>query len=548
MSDWKELADILFPDVTETIQDLQDKFPQRANPIASRFAPSPTWFLHIGGVYTAFIAWKFVKQNDGTFILRIEDTDQKRQVDGALQKVIDSMKTFNITIDEGPIWEANTDVGNYWPYTQSQRKHLYHVFVKELVAQGKAYPCWMSPEELESTRDQQMKAKIMPGIYGNYSVWRNKTVDEIKEQLSQNKDFVIRFRSHADTQKKIIFDDVLRGKINMTDNYNDIVVMKSDGLPTYHLAHIVDDTLMRVSHVIRAEEWLTSVPLHLQLFEAFDIPAPKYVHLAPLLKTEDGKKRKLSKRKDPEADIQFFFEHGYSVEGILEYLLNLADSGFEDFLRENPDKWYNDYELHIEKMWKAGSLFDITKMESVNNNYLSRLSTDDLYDQSLSRAEIYNTELAELLKSDPEYAKAAIDIERHTEKDPKRFYTYKDVDTQIRFFFDSEWEKLLPNKPELPESLTQEVINNFVNGYVDILDLNMSLEDWFAQLKEFGKTIWFATNNKEFKEWWYIGKVWELAMLLRVQLCCSWRTPDLYSVMKVMWKDRVVSRLKQLVK
>jgi len=561
MTTRKDIADLIFPDVTETIQDLEKKYPPRPNPtrlpdgqVCSRFAPSPTGFLHIGGIYSAFVSRKYAKQHNGTFVLRIEDTDQKREVEGTVDLIIDGMKTFGIQIDEWAIGAENSDVWNYGPYTQSQRKNLYNVFAKYLIENWLAYPCWMTPEELEAIREQQTKTKVTPGIYGNYSIWRQKTPEEILEKLQQvpgprsqvPDNFVIRFRSPGDLTKRIVFDDVIKGKIDMIANYNDIVLIKGDGLPTYHLAHIADDYLMRVSHVIRGEEWLTSVPLHIQLFNAFGLQHPQYCHVAPLLKLDDGNKRKLSKRSDPEADIWYFFENGYATQGIIEYLLTIVDPNFEERQKANPEKSYLDFEIHLDKMGKSGALFDLVKLQSVNNNYLSRISTDELYDQSLARALKYRPELATLMQSDVPYVKAAMNIERHTAKDPKRFTTYADVETQLRFFFDTEREKLridhnLSTFDLLPST---EVLKNFVTEYISILDLDMSVEDRFAQLKEVGKKYGFAGNNAEFKEGGYVGKIWDLAMFLRIQLCCATKTPDLYSVMQVMGKERVIRRLK----
>lgn len=541
MTSRADIAEMIFPEVKESIADLQKKYPARSNPICSRFAPSPTGFLHIGWIYASFVEWKFAKQNWGTFFLRIEDTDQKREVEGAVDLIISWLKFFGIQIDEWPIGEHNADVGNYWPYTQSQRKYMYNVFVKYLIQQWLAYPCWMSEGELNTIREQQTKTKVTPGIYGNYSIWRSKSPEEIVAKIAEDENYVIRFRSHGDLTKRIVFEDVIKWKIEMIDNYNDIVLIKWDGLPTYHLAHIADDHLMRTSHVIRGEERLTSVPLHIQLFKAFDLPIPHYCHPASLLKLEDGNKRKLSKRKDPEADITYFFVHWYTPQGIIEYLINIADSSFEDWQKANPDKSYLDFDIKLEKMSKSGALFDLVKLQSVNNAYISKLSTDELYEQTLRWAKQYKTDLVPLLTSDVDYVKAAINIERHSPKDPKRFTTYMDVDSQIRFFFDDERAKM--EKPALPEMFTPDVIKNFVTEYTQVLDLDATVEERFEQLKQIGKKYWFATNNAEFKEWWYIWKIGDLAMFLRIQLCGSPKSPDLYSVMKVMGKDRVTKRL-----
>ncbi len=551
MTTRKDIADIIFPDVKETIQDLEKKYPSRANPICSRYAPSPTWFVHIWNIYAAFIEQKFAKQQGGTFLLRIEDTDQKREVEGAVGKIIAWLKYFSIQIDEWPIGEYNVDIWKYGPYTQSQRKHIYNVFAKYLLENGQAYPCRMTPEELEVIREQQTKTKVTPGIYGNYSVRRSKTPDEIMQKLETDKNFVIRFRSPSEMGKRVVFEDVIKGKVETIDNFNDIVLIKSDELPTYHLAHIADDHLMRVSHVIRGEERFASVPLHIQLFSAFGLQHPQYCHVAPLLKLDNGNKRKLSKRHDPEADIWFFFENGYSTQGIIEYFLTIIDPWFEDRQKANPDKSYVDFEIHLEKMPKSGALFDLVKLQSVNNNYLSRISTDELYEQSLARAQKYKPELAQLMESDIVYTKAAMNIERHTEKDPKRFTTYADVETQLRFFFDSERTKLREQgqgkwNQAVPQIITAEVMKKFVEEYISVLDLSMSVEEWFSQLKEVWKKYGFAGNNAEFKEWGYIGKIWDLAMFMRIQLCCANKTPDLYSVMQVMGKERVIKRLQTI--
>ena len=554
MTTRKEIADTIFPEVTETIQDLEKKYPPRVNPtrlpdgqVCSRYAPSPTGFVHIGNIYASFVERKFAKQNKGTFFLRIEDTDQKREVEGWVNKIISWLRYFGIQIDEWPIGEKNSDVGEYWPYTQSQRKNTYNIFAKYLIENWLAYPCWMTEEELNTIREQQTKTKVTPGIYGKYSVRRDKSPAEIMEKLQTNKNYVIRFRSPGDASKRMIFEDIIKGKIETTDNFNDIVLIKSDQLPTYHLAHIADDHLMRVSHIIRGEEWLASVPLHIQLFTAFNLPHPNYCHVAPLLKLDNGNKRKLSKRHDPEADIWFFFENGYATQWIIEYLLTIIDPSFEEWQKTNSDKSYLDFEIHLEKMPQSWALFDLVKLQSVNNNYLSRISTDELYDQSLARAQKYRPELAKLMQTDVTYVKAALNIERHTAKDPKRFTTYVDVETQLKFFFDDERKNLVQSSEFRMQNenrvVTNDIAKKFVDEYIQVLDLHMSVEAWFAQLKEIWKKYGFAGNNAEFKEGWCVGKIWDLAMFLRIQLCCAAQTPDLYSVMQVMGKERVLKRL-----
>ncbi len=547
MTTRKEISDKIYPNVTETIQDLEKKYPLRPNPICSRFAPSPTGFMHIWNFYSAFVSQRFAKQHGGKFLLRIEDTDQKRETPGAIDLIISNLKFFGIDIDEGPVWENGADIWNYGPYKQSQRKYIYQVFAKTLIEKWLAYPCWMSEKELEDIRTQQTTLKVTPGIYGNYSLWRNKTPEEIMQKLEEDQNFVIRFRSHGDLSQRCLFDDVIKGKINMIDNYNDIVLIKSDGLPTYHLGHIADDSLMRTSHVIRGEEWLTSVPLHIQLFKAFNLPHPQYCHVAPLLKIdEEWNKRKLSKRKDPEADVTYFFQSWYSPEGIIDYLLTIIDPAYEERQKSNTDKNYLDFEVKIDHMNTSWALFDFVKLQSMNNAYLSKISTEELYSQSLIWAKKYRPYLADLMQENPDYTKAALNIERHTEKDPKRFTTFQDVESQILFFYDKEWEKLLVNKPALPEMCTADRMNTFIEEYKQQINLDMSLEDWFTQLKEIGKHHGFAWNNAEFKEGGFIGKVGDLAMFMRIQLCATAKTPDLYSVMQVLGKERVIERLRRI--
>ncbi len=340
----------------------------------------------------------------------------------------------------------------------------------------------------------------------------------------------------------------------MADNYNDVVLLKKDGLPTYHLAHIVDDTLMRTTHVIRWEERLTSVPLHIQIFQAFKLPIPFYAHIAPLLKLDNWNKRKLSKRYDPEANMRYFLEQWFPEQWLMEYLLTIMDSGFESRRNENPSEDFTKFIFSLDNMNTSGALFDLVKLNSVCNNYLSRISTDQLYQESLNRAKKYKPDLYELMIFDEKYTKDAINIERHTEKDPKRFTVFPDIDSQIRFFYDKEREKINSNISKIweksedkeylrPENVTLESIRGFVSEYLDVLSLDCDVQEWFDKLKEIWKKYGFAWNNAEFKEWGYIGKIGDLAMILRIALCGAKQTPDLFSVMKVMGKDRIKYRL-----
>lgn len=548
MATWHDVAELLLPGVDSDIQKLLSKYPERGT-VCTRIAPSPTWFLHFGSLFMALINWKHAKQNWWTFFLRIEDTDQKREVEWAATSLLNSLKKFWIEIDEWPIGENETDIWEFWPYIQSKRADFYKVFIKYLIEKELAYPCWMSEEELNEIRDRQMKSKQVPGIYGEFSKYRNFTADEAIAKFHEMWDTfsVIRFRSPADLTKKIIFTDELRWVVSMIDNYNDIVILKWDWLPTYHLAHIVDDTLMRTSLVMRWDEWLTSVPLHLQLFNAFWLKAPKYAHVAPISKLDDWKKRKLSKRHDPEADVRFLFEKWYATQWLIDYILTLASSSFEDWRKDNQTANISEFNFDIQKMTAAAPLFDEVKLQWINNQYLSAISTEQLFNETLERAESFDTEFAELLKSDPEYYKAAMNIERHTEKDPKRFTVYSDVKNQILFFNDKIWLEWEHTRNDLlVENPNFLKLYDFVKTYIEELKIDWVDTLWrFEQLKEIWHKFWYAVNNAEFKQWWFVWKIWDLAMFLRIQLCNTKQTPDLFSLMKVMWKDRVVERLKE---
>ncbi len=555
-----ELANLLFPDVTKTIDDYAAQYPARpAWQKATRFAPSPTGFLHIGGIYTAYIAEKFVHQwwQNGAFMLRIEDTDQKREVAGGIAQIVQWLKKFGIQFNEWPIWENNSDVGSYWPYIQSHRKEIYRAFVKHMVAIGKAYPCWMTEEEIESVRNMQQAAKKVPGIYGPYSQWRDATIEQQREKIAEGAPFVIRFKAPAQMGDKVTIKDLIKEDATMQDNFIDAVLLKSiDGLPTYHMAHLVDDYLMRTTHVIRADEWFPSLPLHKQLFEAFWFTVPMYAHVSPLLKVDPvtANKRKLSKRHDPEADIQYFFRQGIPTDAILEFLTNIVDPFFEEWQKNNLDKSYKDYEFDISRMNQAGALLDMTKLAFVSKEWLARLPKDEFAQMALEWVEKYgaefeieNTELKlhDLMKKYPEYTFNVLNIERLTDADPKRYRMFSDVAIQLPAFYDEIWEVMLVSKPELPVSCDQARMAAFLAEYEALLDLNMSKDAWFAQFKEVGAKHGFAASNADFKTGWYVGKIGDLAMFFRIQLLCSATTPDLYESMKVMGKERVMKRLKK---
>ncbi|RYX91312.1 glutamate--tRNA ligase, partial [bacterium] len=363
-----------------------------------------TGFVHIGGLFSALISERLAHQSNGVFYLRIEDTDKKREIEKGTEGIVNSLKNFGINNDEGSFSETE-EKGDYKPYKQSDRMEVYHAFIKDLIVQGKAYPCFATPEELETLRNTQESQNITPGYYGEWATFRDKSYDEIKKLIDENKAFVIRLKSPGDANRKIKFKDIIKGDIEMPENFQDIVICKSDGLPTYHFAHAVDDHTMRTTHVIRGDEWLPSVPLHLQLFYVLGWKAPKYGHIPPILKQEGTSKRKLSKRKDPEAAVSFYHEQGYPVESVMEYLLNLANSNFEEWRKVNPTKHFNDFPFKSEKIGVSGALFDLVKLTDISKNVIAAMKADYVYEKLLDWAKSFDQEYYNLLNENAEYSK-----------------------------------------------------------------------------------------------------------------------------------------------
>ena len=392
---YKELADMIFPDAKE-ISYYEEKYPERNLPegaIVTRFAPSPTGFVHIGGLYQALVAKTVAKQTKGVFFLRVEDTDQKREVENGVSGIIESLKSFDMSPDEGMISD-NEEIGNYGPYRQSLRKEIYQSYAKYMLEQGKAYPCFATPEELEEMRAKQEAAKVRTGYYGVWAKYRNLSVEEAAEKIKNGEPYIIRFKSPGREDRKIKHKDVIKGNVDFPENDQDVVIIKADGLPTYHFAHLVDDHLMRTTHVIRSDEWLSSVPLHLQLFQEMGFKPPKYAHISPIMKNDNGNKRKLSKRKDPEAAVSYYDEIGVPSLAIKEYLLNIANSTFENWRRQNKDKSIDEFDFKLNKMSVSGALFDMVKLQDVSKIVISKFSAEEVYENGLKWAEKYDEELA----------------------------------------------------------------------------------------------------------------------------------------------------------
>lgn len=544
-----EIINRLMGDGVPSVEEIEKKYPPRVlaeGQCVTRIAPSPTGFMHLGSVYAALISERVAHQSDGVFMLRIEDTDTKREVEGAAEFIIKALGDFDLKFDEGPL-KDNQEVGAYGPYVQSQRKEIYQAYIKEWLKKGLAYPCFCSESEIEAMRERQSKTGGRPGYYGMWAKCRNLNEEQIKANLDAGKPFVIRFRSPGKYMNKIAIEDVCRGKRFFPENDLDIVIMKSDKLPTYHFAHLVDDHLMGTTHVLRGDEWLSSLPLHIQLFQVMGWNPPKYGHIAPIQKLEDEARRKLSKRKDPEANIAFYGEKGYPKEVVINYLMNLANSDFEDFIRANPDKNYRDFEFKIERLNNSGPLLDFVKLENISKEFIATLSADELYARLYDWASKYDETLQSLMDDKSEYFKQILNIERgNCDRVRKDYYMMSAIYPEIKYFFDDEFKLTAGDVFELLPNLSQDDIKFVASEYIKLYNHNDTKDEWFAKVKEFALANGYAKNAKEITknpDVVYKGTVSDVATILRVLITGRRESPDLYSIMQVLGNERVLSRL-----
>ena len=548
--DYKDLADIIFPDA-KPIEYYEEKYPERnlkEGAIVTRYAPSPTGFMHIGGLYQALIAKKLSEQTEGVFFLRVEDTDQKREVENGVLSIVNALKDFEILPDEGMISE-NEEKGKYGPYKQSLRKEIYQAYAKYLIEQGKAYPCFCTVEDGEEMRAKQEAAKIRPGYYGVWAKCRNIPVIEAIEKIKAGEDYVIRFKSPGREDRKIKHHDVIKGNVDFPENDQDIVIIKADGLPTYHFAHVVDDHLMRTTHVIRGDEWLSSIPLHLQLFHELGFKAPKYAHIAPIMKNDNGNKRKLSKRKDAEAAVSYYDEEGIPAEAVKEYLLNIANSNFENWRRANKEKSIDEFELQLNKMSVSGALFDMIKLLDVGKTVISTFSAEKVYDESLKWANKYDKELAEMLE-DKEYALKIFGIERGNKKPRKDISKWSEVKENIGYMYD---DKFLNKKQDYPYQVINDKsdINKILDLYIEkYYNENDDKQTWFDKIKELAGEMGYAKEVKEYKTNPdnYKAHVGDVSTVLRVALTSRTNTPDMYEIMQVLGKESIEKRFEKAKK
>lgn len=547
----KELAELMFPNLEHDINYYENLYPERNLPegaVVSRFAPSPTGFVHMGSLLAAFIESKVPKETNGVFYLRIEDTDGKRSVENGVQGIIDDLNNFEIKIDEGVISETE-QIGNYGPYIQSERKEIYNTYAKHLVEEGLAYPCFCSQEEIDETRKMQELNKERIGIYGSYAKCRFLTNEERAEKIKNGEAYILRLKSPGDFNKKVILNDLVRGRIEFPENDMDIVLIKSDGLPLYHFAHAIDDHLMRTTHVLRGEEWISSIPVHLQLFEVLGFKAPKYAHLGVVMKVdEDGTRRKLSKRKDPEAAVSFYHEQGIPVEAVKLYLMTIANSNFEGWWDQNPTLGIDDFKFDFKKMSVSGSLFDLEKLINISKSYISRLKATEVYEKALAWAQEFDIDFANILEKYKDYSISVLNIEREQKKPRKDFESFSSIKKNIWYMYDEYFTGDLAydfGKIQDEEAI-KEILNTYITKYFDEAD---DKETWFNKVKELSNELGYCIDMKEYKANpdSYKGSVADVSTVIRVATTTSSMTPDLYEILKLLGKDRIQKRFKLVI-
>lgn len=543
------LANLIFKKDLKTREDYLKEYGDRKVAEGARvlrYAPSPTGFQHIGGVYTSIINERLAHQSGGVFYLRIEDTDQKREVEGAIEDTIATMHNFGMDFDEGQTGE-NTDKGAYGPYKQSERRDIYQAFAKDLLLKGLAYPCFCTTEELNEIREKQMAEKITTGYYGKYAIYRDLPVEEAIKKIENGEEYIIRLKSPGKEDARIEFHDLIKGDVSFPENLQDVVIIKSDGLPTYHFAHVIDDALMHTTDVIRGEEWLSSLPTHLQLFDVLGFKRPNYAHVPTIMKTENGSKRKLSKRKDPESAVSYYREEGYPSVSVIEYLLNIINSSFEDWRAENPDADYHEFPVSLEKMSKSGALFDIVKLHDVSKNVICKMKPEVVYDYYVAWAKDFDKEMYDLVTKKEAMMKEVFNIDKEGPKPRKDFGKWNEVREKIFYFFDELFDKETAEDVELPKTLNLEDAKNIIENYAKVYNFNTDQETWFEELKALAVELGYATNRKEYKSnpENFKGMVSDVAGAVRAALTHRTNTPDLYTIMQIMGEDKVRDRFKK---
>lgn len=550
MAQIKDLINIIFPDVKTNIQSLESKYPKRklsTGAEVTRFAPSPTGFLHTGSLFTSLIAKTIARQSHGIFYTRLEDTDSKREISGSGDELIKQLAVFGVLPDEGFLAD-NKETGLYGPYIQSKRADIYRVIIKYLMEIGRAYPCFCTSEEIELIRKEQESYKQMPGYYGQYARCRNLSVDEQIERIQRGEKFVIRFRSMGNHFNKIKVHDEIRGDIEIADNDLDIVILKSDGLPTYHFAHVVDDHFMRTTLVNRGEEWISSLPIHIELFKALNWESPKYAHLPVIMKLDNGNKRKLSKRNDPEAAVSYFIENGYPPIAVINYLMSIANSNYEEWTIKNKSYEYQKFHFDLQNMSLDGALYDIDKLSYFSKGAIAHFSSKELTSFVKTWSSVYDHKLYSLIAHDEKYFEQIMNIEREKENPRKDYAKYSDIYPLIRFFYSDYYEMIAKNHP-YNELISRKVISQVLKSIIVENDYSLDEESWFESLKNISLKNGFAVSNKEYKlnKDKFLGHVGDVAEILRISLCASKNSPNLYQVMQILGKFEVDKRLEYVI-
>ncbi len=549
MNEYELLAELLLPDIKQTPDYYENMYPERNLPEGAkvtRVAPSPTGYLHLGTLFTSLVNRITATTSNGIFFTRIEDTDKKREVEGGIEDIIDGLNRFGITIDEGFINGTN-ESGDYGPYQQSKRAEIYQTYVKDLIKKGLAYPCFCTAEELEAVREIQEANKIRTGYHGEYAKHRNITYAEAKELIDKGLPFVIRLKSQGNEENKAVFEDMIKGKIEMPQNDEDFVLLKSDGIPTYHFAHAIDDHLMHTTHVMRGDEWISSTPKHIELFKLLGFKQPKYAHVSPIMKLDNGAKRKISKRKDPEAAVHFFIEEGYEAVSVIEYLMTIAASDFEDWRRANPDTDYKEFKFNLKKMSVSGALFDQNKLNDISKIKVSKLNSAEVYEKITEWAKEFDNEFYNILTKNPDYSKSVFAIDRDNASKPRKdIAKWNEVKEYYSYMFKETYESCF----ELPENICKKDAFDFLSEYAKVYDENDDRQAWFDKIKEIAPKLNFASDTKEYKAnpENFKGSAGDLSTLLRIAITGRKNTPDLCSIMQVLGKDESLDRINNAIK
>ncbi len=545
--DNKKLAELLFPHITKTCEYYETIYPERNLPegaVVTRIGPSPTGFVHLGNLFNAIIGERLAHQSGGVIFLRIEDTDNKREVPGAVAIVIDAMTQFGVRFDEGATVDG--DDGNYGPYRQRQRKDIYQCFAKLLVEKGLAYPCFCDESELEAMRETQKENKLNFGYYGEFAKCRNLSYEEIEEKIKQNIPYVLRFKSNGDSNNSVKVYDAIKGDLEIQENYIDLVMLKSDGIPTYHFAHVVDDHLMRTTHVIRGEEWLPSLPMHVQMFDALGWEHPLYCHTAQLMKMDGESKRKLSKRKDPELGLEYYDAEGYLVETIWNYMLTILNSNYEEWRLANPDAKYTEFKFSLEKMGNAGVLFDLNKLNNISKEIIASKDAEFIYNEFLAWARKYDEDFAKILVSQKDLAIGAINVGRNGEKPRYDIVTWKQAREFLSFYFDETFKQ----EDSFPEHVDVTTRNTILKEYIKSFDMKDDPDAWFGKVREITEKLGFATRPKDFKKnpEMYKGSVVDVSNIIRVAMTGRTNSPDLWEINQLLGEDKVKERILGAIK